>query len=592
MAYKKSNKIELLAPANNIQIAKSAIIYGADAIYIGANSFSARKSASNSIEDIKELVEFAHKYNAKVYVTLNTILTDDELIQAKKMIDKLYEIKVDALIIQDMGLLELELPPIELHASTQCNIRTLNKAKFLEDVGFKRIILARELSIEKIKEIRENTSVEIETFIHGALCVSYSGNCYMSSYIGGRSANRGECAQACRMPYSLVDSKGKILSKDKYLLSMKDLCLQNYLNELINIGVKSFKIEGRLKDENYVKNVVLYYRKLLDKYNKTSDGIIISDFTPDINKTFNRGYTSYFIKEENEISNINTPKSIGEYIGNIKEVSKNHLVLNTDKKLSPQDGLCFISNGNLNGFLINKVTDNIIYPNRMPKNINKEDKIYRNKDTVFEQTLKNSKTKRIILIEAEIYKDKIKFKDDKNEAIIGFEFMEYAKNEDKMKETFINSLKKSGEYIFSCTKVIFLGKVPYLPLSQINDIRNRGYKLLEDKRIENYKPSIFNKINHPKYNETDTDYRLNIHNKKAFEFYKKCGVCNLEYSLETTKDYKNKELMRTKYCIRKALNICLKNKKEANKLFLVDSMNKKYSITFDCKNCENIIGPL
>ena len=315
MQKKNHIKVELLAPAQNIECAKSAIIYGADAVYIGAHSFGARKNASNNLDDIKELIDFAHKYNVKIYITVNTILDDRELIEAEKLIQKLYEIKTDAIIIQDMGLLELDLPPIELHASTQCNIRTLEKVKFFENIGIKRAILARELSLEQIRKIKQNTDIELECFIHGALCVSYSGNCYMSSFIGGRSANRGECAQACRKKYSLADKNGNYILKDKYLLSLKDLCLKDYIEQMIKAGVTSFKIEGRLKDENYVKNTVLFYRKILDKFApKTSDGEILEDFVPDINKTFNRGYTTYFIKGyDDNIFNFDTPKSTGEF---------------------------------------------------------------------------------------------------------------------------------------------------------------------------------------------------------------------------------------------------------------------------------------
>lgn len=270
-------KVELLAPAKDKKTAIAAINSGCDAIYIGASNFGARKKVPNSLEDIKEIVDYAHKFYVKVHVTVNTVLTDDELFQAKELIQKLYDIGVDAVIVQDMGIFKLaldgELPPIVLHASTQCDNRTLEKVKFFDNMGISRVILARELSLEQIKEICQNSNTEIETFIHGALCVSYSGQCYFSHYIGGRSANRGECAQACRKKYTLVDENGKIIAKDKYLLSMKDFNASRHLKDLIDAGVKSFKIEGRLKDENYVKNVVAYYRQEIDKFaRKTSSG--------------------------------------------------------------------------------------------------------------------------------------------------------------------------------------------------------------------------------------------------------------------------------------------------------------------------------
>ena len=591
MERKNHTKVELLAPAQNLACAKAAIIYGADAVYIGANSFGARKNASNNLEDIKELVNFAHKYNVKIYVTVNTILNDNELKEAEKLINELYKIKVDALIIQDMGLLELNLPPIELHASTQCNIRTLEKVKFFEDIGIKRAVLARELSLEKIKEIKQNTNIELECFIHGALCVSYSGNCYMSAYIGGRSANRGECAQACRKKYSITDEKGNFIIKDKYLLSLKDLCLKDYIKELVDTGVKSFKIEGRLKDETYVKNVVLYYRKLLDEFDKTSDGIILSDFEPDINKTFNRGYTTYFIeKNKYDIFNFDTPKSTGEFLGVADKISKNGFGINTDKKISNGDGLCFFVDGELKGCYVNKIENNIIYPNIILKNLKTGDKIYRNFDIEFEKTVKNSKTKRLIKTDLVINDKEIILNDGIYSVKIPYRFDEIAQNKEKMIENIKSSFKKTGDSIFYIDEIqIKTDKIPFLKISYMNELRRKLFEFLEEKRVENYKTNFFEKTKYTKYRDEFKDYRLNIHNKKAKEFYEKCEVKNIEYSPESTKDFKNKEIMRTKHCLRRALNLCLK-KGNADKLwFLIDEKNKKYPLLFDCKNCEMAI---
>lgn len=591
MERKNHTKVELLAPAQNLACAKAAIIYGADAVYIGANSFGARKNASNNLEDIKELVNFAHKYNVKIYVTVNTILNDNELKEAEKLINELYKIKVDALIIQDMGLLELNLPPIELHASTQCNIRTLEKVKFFEDIGIKRAVLARELSLEKIKEIKQNTNIELECFIHGALCVSYSGNCYMSAYIGGRSANRGECAQACRKKYSITDEKGNFIIKDKYLLSLKDLCLKDYIKELVDTGVKSFKIEGRLKDEAYVKNVVLYYRKLLDEFDKTSDGVILSDFEPDINKTFNRGYTTYFIeKNKYDIFNFDTPKSTGEFLGVAYKISKNGFGINTDKKISNGDGLCFFVDGELKGCYVNKIENNIIYPNIILKNLKTGDKIYRNFDIEFEKTVKNSKTKRLIKTDLVINDKEIILNDGIYSVKIPYRFDEIAQNKEKMIENIKASFKKTGDSIFYIDEIqIKTDKIPFLKISYMNELRRKLFEFLEEKRVENYKTNFFEKTKYTKYRDEFKDYRLNIHNKKAKEFYEKCEVKNIEYSPESTKDFKNKEIMRTKHCLRRALNLCLK-KGNADKLwFLIDEKNKKYPLLFDCKNCEMAI---
>ena len=298
---RRNCKIELLAPAKDKQTAISAINAGADAVYIGFLKFGARKQAGNSLEDIKELVEYANVFRVKIYVTLNTIYTNEELAEVVKTIYKLYEIGVSGIIIQDMGILENKLPPVKIFASTQCHNNTLEKVKFLEKTGFDRVILPREFSLEEIKNISDNTNIEIETFIHGALCVSYSGQCYLSYFIGGRSANRGECAQPCRKKYSLYSNDGKIIAKDRYLLSLKDFNLSERIEDLINAGITSFKIEGRLKDENYVRNVVSYYRKKIDEVlkknnlSKSSIGISLPEFEPKLEKSFNRGFTEFFI---------------------------------------------------------------------------------------------------------------------------------------------------------------------------------------------------------------------------------------------------------------------------------------------------------
>ncbi|MEQ8225541.1 MAG: peptidase U32 family protein, partial [Candidatus Eremiobacterota bacterium] len=351
-------KIELLSPAKDLECGMAAIKCGADAIYIGAERFGARVSAGNSPEDIKELVSFAHRYFARVYVTLNTILTDKETGQAKELMEKLYETGVDAFIIQDMGFLEMDLPPVPLFASTQCHNNSAEKIRFLEQVGFKRAILARELSLKEIKYIREKTEIELEFFVHGALCVCYSGQCYLSYAIGGRSGNRGDCAQPCRKIYSLVDESGNFIIKDKYLLSLKDLNLSGYIRELVDAGINSFKIEGRLKDINYVKNIVSFYRQKIDLagYKKTSSGNISINFTPDPEKTFNRGYTDYFFNgRRKDITSFNTPKSTGKSCGKILKCDKNSFYL-TYHSLKAGDGICFFDDTSiLRGTSVKKV---------------------------------------------------------------------------------------------------------------------------------------------------------------------------------------------------------------------------------------------
>ena len=577
-------KVELLAPAKDKYTAFEAINSGADAIYMGAVKFGARQAVGNSLEDIKEVVDYAHKFYVKVHVTINTILTDDELKQAKELIYKLYEIGVDAIIVQDMGVFELalngELPPIALHASTQCNNRTLEKAKFFDDLGISRVILARELSINQIKEICENLKAEVETFVHGALCVSYSGQCYLSHYIGGRSANRGECAQACRKKYSLVDEKGNYLAKDKYLLSMRDFNASKYLKNLIDAGVKSFKIEGRLKDSNYVKNVVAFYRKEIDKFaQKTSSGKVILDFEPNVKKSFNRGFTDYFLVERKKCFNFESPKSLGEKIGKVTKVGKNYFETDTKIELNPQDGLCF------DGFgcLVNKVEGKKIYPNKMD-NIKLGIMIFRNHDAKFEKLLENSKTKRKILANIEFSKGILKIIDeDKNLVQINVLNEEVPNNSEKMKENFVKQLQKTGDSDFLIENIKINSELPFIPISQINELRRNLLDELMNERLKNYRREIQAPLSYTKFPQEQVDYRANVHNNNAKEFYQKCNCEVCEMSAESGS--KPTELMRTKHCLKFAFDIC----KSPKKLFLIDEKGKKYPLKFDCKNCEMIV---
>ena len=587
-------KTELLAPAKDKKTAITAINSGCDAIYIGAQNFGARKKVPNSLEDIKEIVDYAHKFYVKVHVTVNTILTDDELIEAQKLIQKLYEIGVDAIIVQDMGIFKLavegKLPPIVLHASTQCDNRTLEKVKFFDDMGISRVILARELSLEKIKEICKNTNAEIETFIHGALCVSYSGQCYMSYYIGGRSANRGECAQACRKKYTLIDEKGNIIAKDKYLLSMKDFNASRHLKVLIDEGVKSFKIEGRLKDENYVKNVVAYYRCEIDKFaSKTSSGQVFLDFEPDVRKSFNRGFTDYFLDGRKRCFNFESPKSLGEKLGKITKVGKDYFEIGglEDKiaasqaviRINSQDGLYF----NGSGCLVNKVEGNKIYPNKMD-GIVVGLEIYRNFDSKFEKQLENSKIKRQIGVKFSFKNGVLKVVDeDENSVNLTLPKGEKAKNPDKMKENFVTQLKKTGDSDFYVQDIKIIGEIPFMPLSQINEIRRNILDDLMNDRLKNYKREFQKSLKYTKFPTVNLDYRANIHNKSAKEFYENCGCEICEMSAESGAF--PTELMRTKHCLKFAFNKC----KSPEKLFLIDEKGKKYPLKFDCKNCEMVV---
>ncbi|MBQ5380774.1 MAG: U32 family peptidase, partial [Paraprevotella sp.] len=331
----RQRPIELLAPARNLECGMAAVDHGADAVYIGAAKYGARAAAGNSVEDIARLVAYAHTYHVKVYVTINTILKDEELSDTEKMVWELYRCGVDALIVQDMAMLRLHLPPIPLHASTQMDNRSADKVKFLQQNGFSQVVLARELSLQEIKDIHEQCDIPLEVFVHGALCVSYSGQCYVSQHCFGRSANRGECAQFCRLKFDLQDSDGRVVERGKHLLSLKDMNRSEDLERLLDAGVSSLKIEGRLKDVAYVKNVTAYYRKRLDEifvkrneYRKASSGHVTLKFIPQLEKSFNRGFTRYFLDGRTaDIFSFNTPKSLGEEVGIAKEIRGNYIVV-------------------------------------------------------------------------------------------------------------------------------------------------------------------------------------------------------------------------------------------------------------------------
>ncbi len=588
-------KLELLAPAQNYKTAISAINCGADAIYIGAPKFGARVNAKNSLDDIKRVVDFAHLFNVKVYVTINTILNDDELIECEKLINELYDVQVDAIIIQDFGILQLsllnKLPPIALHASTQCDIRDIEKVKFFEEIGLKRVILARETSLDLIEKIKKNTNIQLEHFIHGALCVSYSGQCYMSAYIGERSANRGECAQACRKKYSLIDKNGKIILKNQYLLSLKDNNLSNHLDKLIKAGVMSFKIEGRLKDENYVKNTVLFYHNLLKKYPRQSYGNIVSDFISNPDKTFNRGFCDdYLFNKKDNIYNFLTPKSIGEFIGTVISSNDKCFVIKTKKEIVAQDGLCFVLGKEFIGCLVNKcekTKDGIkIYPNKK-LNILKGTEVFRNLDIEFNKTLENSKTTRKLNVSFEIFENKIKVFDEFNNKVeLDFEYNELANNQENMKQNFIKALSKTSETPYLAKNIEFRAEnLPFLPISKINELRREILEKLSEKILSKYKTKKQKPIDIAKFPIDEGDYRLNVHNSKAKEFYEMCDCKVNEMSFEKNKNHKNCELMRTKHCLKRATLGC-NNQEE---LFLVDEKGAKYPLHFDCKNCEMVI---
>lgn len=609
------NTLELLSPAKNLESGIAAINYGADAVYIGPEKFGARAAAGNSIADIGKLCDFAHQYNAKVYATINTIFEDSEINRVQEIIEKLDSTGIDALIIQDLGILKLNTFGLPLYASTQTHNYDIERIKFLEQLGFERFILARELSIEKIQEIRKVVNAELEVFIFGALCVSYSGQCYASFASTGRSANRGECSQICRHKFKLVDSDGDSISSPGHLLSLKDLNLEDYLGELIDIGVSSFKIEGRLKDINYVKNSTAYFSNLIDEkidkvsnFARSSSGKTNLGFVPNLNKTFNRGFSDYFVEHRKSgLASFHSPKNIGELIGEVIEVQKNSLKINSKFHLKNGDGITFLNDKNeLEGFLVNRIESNRIFPNKMPK-LSKGTLLYRNKDIEFELLLANDKSKRKISA-------KIEVKINDNEIIFGisdfdnFDFalkfhntFEVAENQFLAKQNLEKQMTKSGNSLFEIQDVFITGeKIPFIPLSLLNNIRNELLQGLLDKRKTNYqRKSKSNKPENPQYFEKSLDYKSNIMNNLARAIYEEAGVHTVEDGFEKRSHFEGKVVMTTKYCLKFELGICpihQRNKmteeqwvERTKQLFLEDN-NHKYRLEFDCEKCEmNII---
>lgn len=590
-------KIELLAPAKDLECGIAAIDCGADAVYIGAPKFGARAAAGNSLADLAELAEHAHKFWAKVYVTVNTILHDDEIPKAVDLIHQLYDAHIDGLIIQDVGLLECDLPPIPIIASTQMHNNTPEKVSFLERVGVNRVILARELDLDQIKAIRASTNIELEFFIHGALCVCYSGQCYLSYALGGRSGNRGECAQPCRKLYNLTDSRAKTLVASKHMLSLKDLNLSEYLAELIDAGVCSFKIEGRLKDKTYVSNIVSYYRQQLDKLgiNKASSGRSKIDFKPDVEKTFNRSYTSYFLHGQDEdMGSIDTPKMIGEFIGKVSAATARGVTIDTNISLHNGDGICFFDrSGELRGSVVNEVRGRTIMPDNLD-GIQKGTVIYRNHDHEFLTRLQKSKTERLIDVSFRLYETGDGFglnatDEDCNSADFTIACEKApAEKPEQAAANIDKQLRKSGGTIFSCSSVeTQLSGSFFIPISVLNSLRRGALEKLVEVRKAN-RPIIEGRIfkNDVPYPVSHLSYLGNVLNSKAEAFYSRHGVTSIEPAAESGLDMKGRKVMTTRYCVKRQIGLC----GTAGHLFLTDSEGHKLKLEFDCAECEmNII---
>ena len=602
-------KIEILAPAKNLIQGIAAINSGADAVYIGAPLYGARSNATNSVEDIAELVKYAHLFNAQVFVVINTILYDNELEPCRQLIWKLYDIGVDALIIQDMAIMEMELPPIVLHASTQANNRDANKIKFLADAGIKRVVLARELNLHQIKEISDASDVELEFFVTGALCVSFSGNCYMSVANGERSANRGSCAQNCRLPYNLIDGNGDTLIKNSHLLSIKDFDVSDQIPNLVEAGISSFKIEGRLKDIVYVKNNVSYLRQKLDafltenpeKYTKASSGKCTYLFDSSLDRTFNRGYTDYFVNERHQsIGSWESPKSKGQYIGKLIKTVGNSYEIENGELLNNGDGLCFINENNeAEGIYVNRAENGIIYPNVL-KEIKEGTFIYRNNDAAFIKLVEREDSAvRKISTTLELKENETGFEliatdEDGNVSIVNLVHpKEPTKNNESLAENFKTNLAKTGFTPYTADEIVIeFSQNWFLPISKINELRRTVYEQLSEIRLKNYirKEHQIVKTSHP-YPENKLDFMYNVSNKTARKFYERHGVTEIEKAFELQWDPGKSRVMTTKYCIKYELERCPKyhpehRDKKVKEPLVLKQGELEYKLKFNCKPCE------
>lgn len=603
----KSRPIELLSPAKDLNCGIEAINHGADAVYIGAPKFGARAAAGNSLEDIRELCEYAHLYGARIYVTLNTILKEDELEEAERMIWDLWRVGTDALIIQDMGITRLNLPPIPLHASTQTDNRTPEKVRFLEAAGFTQVVLARELSLNEIRRISEATTVPLEVFVHGALCVSYSGQCYLSAALSGRSANRGECAQYCRLPYTMVDATGTEIVTHKHLLSLKDMNRSDQLEALLDAGVSSLKIEGRLKDVGYVKNITAYYRKKLDavlsrrpEYRRASAGRSTYTFEPVAEKSFNRGFTPFLLEGRTaDITAFNTPKSLGEPVGTVKESKGNSFTVAGLKQLSNGDGLVFFNRkGELEGFRVNRVEANRVFPLDMPQ-LTPKTPLYRNFDQAFDKLLAKPSAERKLSVEIEFLDNPFGFtlcmEDETGARIMLTEpfAKELARREQQ--DNIRTQLSKLGNTPFEASKVVVgLSENWFVPSSLLADMRRRGVeKLLEARRarypretVKRVQPSV--SIPFP---ERQLTYLGNVANGKARSFYQDHGVEQIDPAFELS-PRKDVPLMFTKHCLRYSMGWCptyQKDKSPYKEPYYLLYKDTRLRLQFDCKHCQMLV---
>jgi 23S rRNA 5-hydroxycytidine C2501 synthase len=598
--------LELLAPAGNAKIGMAAIEHGADAVYIGAPKFGARAEAGSALSDIERLIRRAHLFYARVYVALNTILTDREIPEALDIIRSIYGMGADGVIIQDVGLLELNLPPIPLIASTQMHNVTPEKVRFLEAVGFKRVILGRELSLVEIAAIRGGTRVELEAFVHGALCVSYSGQCYMSQAVAKRSGNRGVCAQPCRSRYTLTDGDGKTVLHQKFPLSLKDLNRIETIADLTGAGITSFKIEGRYKDIDYVKNITAAYRRAIDRflnehpdYRRASSGTSTHAFSPDPGKTFNRGYTKYFLFDEKEkIASMDTQKAIGQCVGTISTIGKDFFHMKTGD-LQNGDGICFFTKEKkLAGCRIERVKGDEIYPSTM-KDLSVGSTLYRNHDQTFTRLLKKPSANRRIGVEMDFSQNKSGFRlvvtdeDGNRTEHRGAASFEPARDPSRIRAQIETQLSSTGNTPYRVRRVRISPETPgFLPLAALNGIRRTALDALTAIRLQAHPRRTVQFVpNTIAYPEKVLDYRANVLNDHARRFYERHGAKVSETAFETLSDPIGKTVMTTRYCIRRELDACFKSHRSPRLTdpLRISGARHTYRLEFDCRECRMLV---
>lgn len=604
--------LELLAPAKNLECGKAAIDHGADAVYIGASHFGARAAAGNSVADIAELCRYAHQYAAKVYVTVNTIIYDAELDDTQQLIDELSQVGVDAVLIQDMGVLDMvKRTPMEAHASTQTDNRSADKVAWLHSLGFHRVVLARELSVDEIAVIHQTVpNVALEVFVHGALCVSYSGVCYASQYCFGRSANRGECAQFCRLKFKLEDAEGQIIVNDSHLLSLKDMNQSDHLAELIQAGATSFKIEGRLKDVTYVKNVTAAYSQRLNafisqhagSYCRASLGHCTYQFAPNLNKTFNRGFTTYFLHgRQPDIASFDTPKALGEYVGKVKELRGNSFNVAGVASFANGDGLCFINQQReLEGFRVNRVEGNRLFPLQMPNHLHAGVSLYRNNDQAFERMLahQSSLRKMTIHIQFDAVPHGFQVMAKVDSLLKKYQAMasvncEHQKAERMQHDNIIRQLSKMGNTPFEVADVkIADGFDVFVPSSVLSDLRrklvdNLIHDICDSLHVDHHDATPTS-ISMPHYPQPS--YCMNISNQEAAAFYQELTGKSVTDAFELQQPRGDKLLMQCRHCLRYSLGYCVKRGGKTpywhEPLRLVLPDGKHFRVQFDCAHCQ------